>query len=154
MIRITKQADYGILLLSCFARRHGGQVSTARDVARETGIGLPMVSKILKILVHAGLLSSHRGVKGGYELAREPGGITIGDIIAALDGPVSITECASADSDCAVEESCPVRKPWNRINEVIREALDRVTLAEMTCPVADPVAAFAGEHGTHGPRPV
>ena len=144
MIRITKQADYGILLLSLFARGHGGRISTARDLAAETRIGLPMVSKILKLLVRAKLLASHRGVKGGYELTRDPGAITVREIIDALDGPVSITECAHDGGGCAVEPYCSVRQPWRRINDAIRGALDRVTLAEMTCPVADPVGAFAG----------
>jgi FeS assembly SUF system regulator len=151
MIRITKQTDYGIVLLSLFARGHGGRIYTARDLANEARIGLPMVSKILKLLVHAGLLVSQRGVKGGYHLARDPGRITIADILAALEGPVALTECSSDSSDCQVESSCPVRKPWTRINDAIREALERVTLAEMTCPVADPVCALS-ERGAPQPE--
>lgn len=148
VIRITKQADYGLVLLALFAKGHGGRSFTTKDLAAETHLGLPMVAKILKLLVHAGLLVSHRGVKGGYSLARHPAEITVYDVIAALDGPISLTECSTEGSDCQVETWCQVRKPWARINEAIKDALQRVSLAEMTCPVADPVCAFSGEKGS------
>jgi FeS assembly SUF system regulator len=146
MIRITKQADYGILLLSHFARMREGRTSTARDLALDTGLGPAMVTKILKMLVHRGLLVSHRGAKGGYALARAPSEVTIGEIIAALEGPVAITSCTTPPvGGCSILARCTVKGSWRRINDALREALDRVTLADMTCPVADPVHPFRHE---------
>ena len=77
MLRITKQTDYGIVLMTCFAIDEAGRVQNARDVARDTNLPLPTVSKILKALARGGVLISHRGVKGGYSLARSPEAITI-----------------------------------------------------------------------------
>jgi Rrf2 family protein len=111
-----------------------------------------MVAKVLKLLVRAGLLESHRGVRGGYLLTRAPSDISIAEIINTLDGPLTLTECTSEHSGCAVETSCPVRAPWNRINDVIRDALERVTLAEMTCPIADPASTLVSELGHKRPR--
>lgn len=135
MIRITKQTDYGIVLLTHLAGQPERQVN-APELASETQLPLPMVSKILKLLVREGLLLSHRGVKGGYSLARLPGEITMAEIIASLEGPIAITECIEVSSDCSHEQLCPVRSNWQRINAAVRGALEGITLAEMTNPQA------------------
>lgn len=135
MIRITKQTDYGIVLLTHLAGQPERQVN-APELAAETQLPLPMVSKILKLLVREGLLLSHRGVKGGYSLARLPGEITMAEIIASLEGPIAITECIEVSSDCSHEQLCPVRSNWQRINAAVRGALEGITLAEMTSPRA------------------
>jgi FeS assembly SUF system regulator len=134
MIRITKQTDYGIVLLTHMASQPERQVN-APELAAETQLPLPMVSKILKLLVREGLLLSHRGVKGGYSLARLPGEISMAEIIAALEGPIAITECIDVSSDCSHEQLCPVRSNWQRINAAVRGALEGITLAEMTHPL-------------------
>lgn len=135
MIRITKQTDYGIVLLTHLAAQPERQLN-APELAAETQLPVPMVSKILKLLVREGLLLSHRGVKGGYSLARLPGEITMAEIIAALEGPIAITECIDVSSDCSHERLCPVRSNWQRINAAVRGALEGITLAEMTTPLS------------------
>ena len=133
MIRITKQTDYGIVLLTHLAASAERQYA-APELATETRMPLPMVSKILKLLARDGLLSSHRGVKGGYSLARPAEEISMAEIIAALEGPIAITECVSVESDCSHEALCPVRSNWQRINQAVRSALEGISLAEMAQP--------------------
>ena len=111
MIRITKQTDYGIVLLTHLAA-HAERQYNAPELAAEARLPLPMVSKILKLLAREGLLASHRGVKGGYSLARPAEEISMAEIIAALEGPIAITECISVESDCSHEALCPVRANW------------------------------------------
>lgn len=130
MIRITKQTDYGIVLLTHLAA-HGERLFNAPDLAAETRLPLPMVSKILKVLARDGLLESHRGVKGGYSLARMPEEISVSEIIAALEGPIALTECIEVHGDCSHESLCRVRANWQRINDAVRKALDGITLADM-----------------------
>ena len=96
MIRITKQTDYGIVLLTHLAA-HPDRHFNAPELAAEARLPLPMVSKILKLLAREGLLASHRGVKGGYSLARPAEEISMAEIIAALEGPIAITECVSVE---------------------------------------------------------
>ena len=134
MIRITRQTDYGILLLSHLASGPRHEVHTARDAARRSGIPLPMASKILKALAKAGLLVSHRGVKGGYSLSVSPDRISIAEVIQALEGPIGITECSFNPGACEQEGSCPVRSNWLRISDAVREALDRIPLSSMGVP--------------------
>lgn len=135
MFRITRLADYGILLMSYLATDRRGQVHTARDVSGATGVPLPTVSKILKALARAGLLASHRGVGGGFALARDGKTITVADVVTALEGPIALTACLSPDREsCTVENSCPVRPNWERLNDAVRTALQSISVAEMVVP--------------------
>ena len=131
MLRISKLTDYGTVVLAHLAA-NDGFVCSAADVAGATEIGLPTVSKILKSLARADLVTSTRGVNGGYELARAPETISAADVIDALEGPVSITECSSSDSHCDFEHVCNVGGAWQRINVAIRHALDEVSLLDLT----------------------
>jgi len=139
MLRITKQTDYGIVLMTAIARRRDRAIHKTRDLAAETKIPLPMVSKILKSLAKSDLLVSHRGVNGGYGLARAPQEISVAEMIDALEG-FAITECVldapegSNGKDCRHDGTCPVQANWNRINRAIRSALESISLAEMTAP--------------------
>jgi FeS assembly SUF system regulator len=138
VIRLSKLADYGIVIMTHLARPAGRQAS-AQEIAQATRIPQPTASKILKALARSGLLRSQRGVKGGYELGCAAGEITVARIIEALDGPIAVTDCVDgAAGDCVIERLCPARTNWERINSAIREALDEVTLAEMAgaIPVA------------------
>jgi len=131
MFRITRQTDYGIVLLTHMATRPVDEVHTAKDAARWSGLPLPMVSKILKTLARASILVSHRGVKGGYSLGRRPERITVGDVIQALEGPISITDCAHGEGNCHQETACPTKVNWQRLNSVVRDALEKIPLTEM-----------------------
>ncbi len=144
MIRLTKQTDYGIVLLSHMASLPQRQFN-ATELAAESRLPQPTVSKVLKILARAGLLDSHRGVKGGYTLARTPEEITVTEVIGALEGPIGITECIDdTPGECSHEAGCPVRGNWHRINEAIRQALDGINLAEMAQAQAPPLVSLGG----------
>ena len=134
MIRITRQTDYGILLLSQMARHPLAEVHTAKNAAQQSRISLPMASKILKALAKAGLLVSQRGVKGGYRLAASAEHISIGDVIKALEGPIGMTECSFNPGACEQEGSCPVQSNWLRISLAMRDALNRIPLSDMVLP--------------------
>ena len=132
MLRITKQTDYGIVLMTYLAADRRRSVHNARDLANVVNLPLPTVSKILKALARADLLVSHRGVKGGYSLSRDPHEISVEEIIVALEGPIAITECLDEDkSDCDIVRSCPVQANWQRINNAVQDALRGIPLTEM-----------------------
>jgi len=132
MLRITKQTDYAIVLMTYLATRGVRRVENARDLARVVNLPLPTVGKILKALARAGLLGSHRGAKGGYSLARAPEAISVEEVIVALEGPVAITECLDEQrSDCGIARSCPVQANWQRINDAVLHALRNIPLTEM-----------------------
>ena len=104
MIRITREADYGIVLMTALALAEG-QPRSAALLAQQRRLPLPMASKILKALARANLLTSQRGVQGGYQLARPATAISAADIIGALDGHIAITECSDESHDCLLYTS-------------------------------------------------
>ncbi|MEE9391359.1 MAG: SUF system Fe-S cluster assembly regulator [Planctomycetota bacterium] len=134
MLRITKQSDYGIVLLGQFVGLKSGDVLSAKESSSQTGIPLPMVSKILKGLSHEGLLDSQRGPTGGYQLARPADQIRLVEIIEAIEGPIAMTSCCGPEeaASCNIAENCRVRVNWQRINHKIHEALSDMSLADMT----------------------
>lgn len=134
MIRITKATDYGILLLSQFARRSDHVVLNAKDLAATTRVPLPMVGKILKTLAHSGLLESHRGARGGYSLSRAADDISLTQVITAIEGPFALTECGEGPGVCSLELMCPIQSNWMRINEAVWNALDEVSLTDISRP--------------------
>ena len=144
MLRISKLTDYGTVVLAHLAGEHDG-VCSAADVAQATGIAVPTVSKLLKSLARAGLVTSTRGANGGYRLARAAEDISAASVIDALEGPVSITECSATDSQCDYESVCNVGNAWQRINVAIRRALEDVSLVDLqraNSPL--PTFTFAG----------
>jgi len=129
MIKLSKLSDYGVAIMADLARRQERQPLAARDLAQSLGLPLPTVSKLLKLLAKGGLLDSHRGAKGGYLLAREPERIDLAQILVALEGPVSMTDCV--EGDCEHQALCGASGSWHWINQRVIEALREVTLAEM-----------------------
>ncbi len=135
MIRLSRLADYGVFLMSRMAA-DDESVHNAVDIATATGLPVPTVSKLLTALARAGLLDSQRGAKGGYRLGRDPGGITVADIVSAVDGPIALTMCIEhGPGTCDVESFCSVGRGWHRINDAVRQALSEVSLAEIAGPV-------------------
>lgn len=135
MLRMSKMTDYGIVLLARLAGGDGAVTQTARELALQTHVPLPSVSKVLKELSHRGFLVSHRGVGGGYSLARPANEITVADVVSALEGPVALTECGAHPAQglaCGLEPTCQVRGHMRLINGVIGDALRRLTLADLS----------------------
>ena len=130
MLRISRLTDYGTLVLAHLPG-DTAQLLSAADVAAATGINVPTVSKLLKLLAKANLVTSTRGSQGGYRLSRSASEISAADIIDALEGPVSITECSASDSHCDYESVCNVGGAWQRINVAIRRALDDKNLNDL-----------------------
>ena len=128
MIRITKITDYGFVLLAYMASRDLDQLHNAKDLSAASGLALPTVSKVLKILTQGRILKSHQGSKGGYSLARPASQITAVEIIEAVEGPVAITDCSSTKG---CERNCQVSPSWQKVNHTIVGTLGSLTLAEM-----------------------
>jgi len=134
MLRISKLSDYAIIILGHMAKAPG-EMYAATDLAESAKVAGPTVSKVLKALARANILSSTRGAKGGYQLTRAPEKTTIASIIAALEGPIALTECSLDNTQCEQSSSCHVRGNWSVINRAIQTALESVTLADMASPM-------------------
>ena len=136
MVRLGKLTDYGLVLMTCMARGTGESLRTARDLARESRVPVSTVSKLLKQLLQSGLLTSHRGTKGGYVLARAPRQISVVEIISAIEGPMALTECSTDVTGlCSLERRCPIKTNQQIINQAVLGVLDKITLSDLIEPL-------------------
>jgi len=142
MLRMSKLADYGTVVMAYLAQEPG-VVHSAMETADRVHVALPTVSKVLKILAHENLVLSSRGARGGYALGRPPKEISVAQIIDAMEGPIALTECSGEKSICEQESSCSVRGNWRKINQVVRDALQSVTLHDMAQPSVQSIRIYA-----------
>src|SRR6185437_11886629 len=130
MLRISRLTDYATVVLTTLAQEPE-RVQTATALAARTRITAPTVSKLLKQLQRANLVSSTRGLHGGYQLARPAAQISAADILDALEGPVALTDCSAGEGHCEIEGNCKAGRVWQRLNTAIRRSLQDVTLAQL-----------------------
>lgn len=144
MLRISRLADYGVVLGTRLAGLELGELRSVRDLSADTGIPQPTVGKILKQLARAGVVDSARGAHGGYRLSRRPDEVSVAEVIEAVEGPIGVTECGTEhdEHDCELSGRCDVRGNWQRINQAIQQALEGITLTEMAQPPEEVLVAL------------
>ena len=131
MMRINKLTDYGIVVMTEIATMKSDTVHTAKVISQRTKIPLPTVTRLLKTLSNEGLLDSQRGSQGGYSLSESASTISVASIIESIEGPIALTECSTNECACSYESSCNVELPWQKINNIVKTALENISLAEM-----------------------
>ena len=138
MLRLSKKADYALIAMKHLTLHSDRGAASAREIAEQYDIPIELMAKVLQRLVRRGLLASHHGTRGGYQLARRPTQISVADVIQAIEGPVSVTACSTEDGKCEQYAKCNVRDPLWRVRERILAALGECTIAELA---ADPPSA-------------
>ncbi|HEX8222295.1 MAG TPA: Rrf2 family transcriptional regulator [Allosphingosinicella sp.] len=154
-MRLTSLADYAVVVMAAAARRPAGARLSAGLIAEETGVPLPTAQKLMGRLAGAGLLESARGTGGGFRLAKAAAGISLADIIEAVEGPIAMTNCITGSvHDCALEGSCRVKPHLSVVNDAVRGALQGVTLATLaSSPVRpEPVEGLSFVSGSEKGR--
>jgi FeS assembly SUF system regulator len=144
MLRISKLTDYATVALASLAQEPA-RLHTVSELAERTQVSAPTVSKVMKQLQRAGIVTSSRGQHGGYQLARPASAISAAAILDALEGPVALTDCAAGQGHCDIEGSCHVGTAWQRVNLAIRRSLHEVSLAQLAGLDAAPVRISALE---------
>ena len=130
MLRVSKLTDYGTVILAYMASHPDTKMSAA-NLARDVLLPPATVSKLLKMLVRSGLLSSSLGKQGGYQLARPAEEISLAEIISVLEGSIALTECSAEKGLCRIENGCEIRQNWRGINRIIYQSLAQVSLQQM-----------------------
>jgi Rrf2 family protein len=130
---VSKKTDYALLILSHLADRPAG--GSAREIADRFGLSKAFLANILKELCQRGFLTSHRGVKGGYSLARPADRISLAELLEALEDGWKLTTCTGQEDqgehDCTVHNLCPIRGPLNEIHKAIVGVLRNISLADL-----------------------
>jgi len=144
MLRLSKKADYALIAMKHLAIRPDAASASAREIGELYDIPVELMAKVLQRLARRGLVTSHQGTRGGYRLARPATLISAGDIIQAIDGPLTVTACSTEAENCDQYAKCSVRDPLWRIRERIISALDTCSLQEISSEMPEmPLAGVA-----------
>jgi Rrf2 family protein len=132
MLKLSKKADYALIAVRHLGKHATGGACSAADISEACGISGPLMAKVLQRLAKGGLVVSRHGSGGGYQLAREPGEISVFEVINAIDGPLTITSCVTTRGECEQTLTCTVREPLRRVNDSILQILKTVTISQMS----------------------
>ena len=132
-MRLTSLADYAVVMMAAAARHPAGARLSAGSLADETGVPLATAQKLLGRLATAGLLTSARGTGGGFCLTRAAAGISLADIVEAVEGPIAMTTCVDDNRhECALDGQCQVKPHFSTVNQAVRGALAGISLATLS----------------------
>lgn len=127
---ITREVDYAVRALAAIAR--AGRGLSAAGLAGPAGVPRPVLRKIMQALSRGGLTRSSRGRGGGFVLARPPRGISLGDIISAVRGPLKFNDCVFGGALCHNHRTCLLRGRVAAIEKKVMDEVRRVTLADLS----------------------
>jgi len=131
MFHITRKADYAIRGMVYLAGRPADRVTLLSEMASEVDVPRPLMAKIFQHLGKVGLVRSYRGAGGGFQLARPAKGISLLDIVEAVDGPIEMNRCMIEGEICGRESFCTVHPFWRKIQQRMKDDLGRITLQRL-----------------------
>ncbi|MDO8526267.1 MAG: Rrf2 family transcriptional regulator [Deltaproteobacteria bacterium] len=131
-MKMSKASDYALVLLAKLESLPKDEWVSVREVAETIGVPNRFLSNIVSQLVQAGILTSHRGVKGGIHLAKDSALITIGAVLEAMKDPMGLVDCVEQPGSCALESHCNVQSFWAVTHGLVLAALKHITLKEIT----------------------
>src|SRR5689334_9660356 len=142
MLRFSTRGEYGLRMMVDLARHYGEGPQPLVEIAQREALSATYLEQLVGKLRRASLVTSHQGAHGGYELARPPREITVGDVMRVLEGPISPMICATegqTEALCAREDFCSTNLVWARVRDSVAQALDSLTLADLIPPKAAPI---------------
>jgi len=134
MLRLTREAEYGLLAMTYIATRPEGELAYRKEIAEHHNIPREFLAKVLQKLSRQGLIRSYRGIRGGYLLARVAGEISLADIVSAVDGPFALVECTRAEGCCPQEDVCAFKGVLHGLQASILGMLQRITVTDLSGP--------------------
>ena len=130
-MKVSTKGRYGLRTLMDIADHQTKGPVNLGDIAERQGISAKYLWQIVNLLKTAGFVRGTRGPKGGYVLLRDPSEITLLDVIQTLEGPLSLVECVDSPDFCPRTEACVAHSVWEEVSVAIRNALQKITLAEI-----------------------
>ncbi|MCG8400941.1 MAG: Rrf2 family transcriptional regulator [Firmicutes bacterium] len=151
-MRLSTRGHYGLKAMFDLAQHYGKEPIPLKTVAERQNISENYLEQLIPILRKAGLVKSVRGAQGGYILAREPGKITVGDIIRAMEGPIAPVECVSEvePAECDNADICITRTVWARVRDTLAEVMDSISLDDMLKDAANLAEKTVSQNLTKG----
>jgi Rrf2 family protein len=133
-MKMTTRGRYGLRAVLELARCYNGPPVLASTLARRERLSLKYLQSLLAAMRSAGIVRSVRGVGGGFQLARPPLEIRLGEVLRAVEGPLSLVDCVTRAGACSRSKDCTARRVWQALSGTISETLDGVTLESLVEP--------------------
>ena len=130
-MKMSTKGRYGARIMLDLAVHAVNHPVSLKDIAKRQDIPEKYLWQLISKLMSAGYVKSHRGINGGYDLARKPHEITLKDIIVTMEGPMSIVDCVEAAEMCRKSYNCVTRQIWSEISSKIYETLESISLQDM-----------------------
>ncbi len=137
MIRFSTRGEYGLRMMMDLARHYGAGPESLTEIARHEALPPAYLEQLVGGLRKAGLVNSRHGAHGGYELARPPAQISVGEVMRVLEGPISPMVCATEGESeilCERQTFCSANVVWERVRDSVAQALDSLTMADLIPP--------------------
>lgn len=135
MLKLSKKVEYSLLAASYMTSKSDDELATAKQMAKDLNISFEFLSKCLQQLMKKGIIQSQQGIKGGYQLTKQPDEISLWDIIVAVDEKVGIVECTLHNGNgkkCNLEDICDLRDPMTIIQRKINTIFKTTSLKDIT----------------------
>lgn len=130
-MKISTKARYGLRAMLELAIHYGEGPVMMQSIADSQGVSRKYLDTIFTSLKNAGLVHSRRGIGGGHVLTRDPEKVHLGEILRAIEGPISLVDCVSDPAVCERSHRCVTRDVWSEVSGAIENVLDKITLAEL-----------------------
>ena len=131
MLQITRQTEYAIRGLQELARRNEDAPIQLKLIAGSCQVSEAFLAKIFQMLAQAGVVKSHRGVKGGFSLGRPAEEITLREIVEICEGGIALNHCLRKVDPCQDADTCAVANVWREAQSALTGALDKTSLADV-----------------------
>ena len=142
---ITRATEYAIRTVVYLAQQPQGDIVLKKDICRTQDVTPAFLTKILQPLIKVGIVSSQRGVGGGFLLAKEPTEITLLDILQAEEGPLSLNHCLVENETCLRENHCAAHEVWNETQGKMVEVLKGHSIAQLVSREKEKLAQASSE---------
>jgi Rrf2 family protein len=130
-MKLSTKCRYGLRAVVDIGRKYGKSTCKRKDIARREGLSSSYLENILLVLRNHKIVETSRGVNGGYALCRQPAEISAYDVVAALEGPLSVVDCVEKKSRCKKADDCVSRTVWCELAEAIRKVLQKISIQDL-----------------------
>ncbi len=130
----NKTAEYALRAVAAIARAEDDRPVLAKEIAKNSQIPNKYLSKVLRDLVHTGLLTSSRGIGGGFRLKRRADRIRLADVVRPFDDVLAPRRCPFGNAKCSDESPCTMHAQWKPVSEALRTLLEHTTVADIIRP--------------------
>jgi len=128
---ITRATEYAIRTVIFLAQQPAGEIVLKKDICRTQDVTPAFLTKILQPLIKVGIVSSQRGVGGGFLLARDPRDINLLDLLEAEEGPLKLNHCLVEKGNCVRDSFCSAHQVWTEAQTEMIRVLKKHSIAEL-----------------------